>query len=384
MDVKILARRIMEAQKERQTDCVIWPGYPATWHELTPSLFRYYSPRAWIAYRISQETIDSLKSHKWFQDPSVAKMLTSYLIDEWLLDKEATLVAMDLIREIQQRGPLPVYTRAERLLRYLSGETFTVGEYIPLKMITAQNAGDTDSYEPTLGALAWSESENWQEIQFLLGHLKSHGWIQFDRDDGEVISCVVTVDGHSKIAEAETSMGPAQSVVGTRFDTSMDEAIEDDDESFLNKDFEIPSIHELPIASDVSGIIQARLEEAQLCFSKGAHLSVIFLCGSILEGVLLGAAQREPERFNRSSVSPKQNGKVKFFDRWSLSEFINVAHDIGLLELDVQKYSHDLRDFRNHIHPYRQIESGFKPDGHTAAICLQVLKAALASVAGKR
>ena len=176
-----------------------------------------------------------------------------------------------------------------------------------------------------------------------------------------------------------------QAIIDREFRLAQDSSTsESGTEDFLNQNFELPGLHELPIDHGISEIIHARIQEAQLCFSNEAHLSVIFLCGSILEGVILGAARREPEKFHRSSVSPKQNGKVKSFDRWSLSEFINVAHDIGLLDLDIQKYSHNLRDFRNYIHPYKQMESGFNPDRHTAAICLQVLKAALASIAGER
>ena len=150
--------------------------------------------------------------------------------------------------------------------------------------------------------------------------------------------------------------------------------------------FELPNIQRLPIESLAVPIIQARLKEAQACLSVGAHLSVILQCGSVLEGILLGAAQKEPERFNRSNASPKneRDGKVKGFPEWSLSEFINVAQDIGLLKPDVQKFSHGLRDFRNYIHPYQQMNSGFTPDEHTAKVCLQVLKAALADVAGER
>ena len=158
------------------------------------------------------------------------------------------------------------------------------------------------------------------------------------------------------------------------------------DKGFLDLHFEFPNIQTLPLESSAVPIIQARLKEAQACLSVGAYLSVIFQCGSVLEGVLLGAAQKEPERFNRSNARPKneRDGKVKAFHEWSLSEFINVAHDIGLLKPDVQKFSHGLRDFRNYIHPYQQMNSGFTPDEHTATLCLQVLKAALADVAGER
>ena len=156
-------------------------------------------------------------------------------------------------------------------------------------------------------------------------------------------------------------------------------------EGFLNKEFEIPSIHKLPVETLVAEIIEARLKEAQAALSVRAYLSVIFLCGSVLEGVLLGAAQRKPEKFNRSPTSPKgPDGKVKSFQDWSLAQFIDVACDINVLKPDVKEFSHGLRHFRNYIHPYAQMASNFTPDEHTAKVCFQVLKAALASVAGER
>jgi hypothetical protein len=156
-------------------------------------------------------------------------------------------------------------------------------------------------------------------------------------------------------------------------------------ESFLEKEFSIPNLHKLPIESQVAIIVEARLTEARLALKAGANLSVIFLCGSVLEAVLLGAAQRDPQKFNQSSVSPKdRNGSVKPFHSWSLAELIDAACDVQFLQPDVKKFSHGLRDFRNYIHPYQQMISGFSPDEHTAKLCFQVLKAALASVAGER
>ena len=154
---------------------------------------------------------------------------------------------------------------------------------------------------------------------------------------------------------------------------------------FLDKEFEIPNIKRLPVEFPVAEIIEGRLKEARAALSVGAFLSVIFLCGSVLEAVLLGAAQKEPAKFNRAMASPKSpNGKVKPFQDWSLAQFIDVACEINLLKLDVKKFSHGLRDFRNYIHPYEQMVSNFTPDEHTAKVCFQVLKAALASVAGER
>lgn len=156
-------------------------------------------------------------------------------------------------------------------------------------------------------------------------------------------------------------------------------------DSFLNHEFTIPNIQKLPIEAQAIPIIESRLTEARKALGAGAHLSVIFLCGSVLEAVLLGAAQKEPARFNKATASAKDgNGGVKRFHEWSLAQFIDVACEIDLLKPDVKKFSHGLRDFRNYIHPYEQMVSGFMPDEHTAKVCFQVLKAALASVAGER
>ena len=70
-------------------------------------------------------------------------------------------------------------------------------------------------------------------------------------------------------------------------------AVEKESE-FLEREFSSPSIHKLPIDPQVTPIIKARLEEARAALAAGAHLSVIFLCGSVLEAVLLGAAQQSP------------------------------------------------------------------------------------------
>jgi hypothetical protein len=156
-------------------------------------------------------------------------------------------------------------------------------------------------------------------------------------------------------------------------------------DEFLHREFMIPNVQKLPIEAMAVPIIEGRLNEARTAMAAGAYLSVVFLCGSVLEAVLLGAAQKEPARFNRASASPKAaDGTVKRFHEWSLAQFIDVACEIGLLKLDVKKFSHGLRDFRNYIHPYEQMVSGFTPDEHTSKVCFQVLKAALASVAGER
>ena len=139
----------------------------------------------------------------------------------------------------------------------------------------------------------------------------------------------------------------------------------------------------MPIDATVVPIIEARLEEARTTLKVGAYLSVIFLCGSVLEAVLMGAAGNAPALYNGAKASPGKDGRVRKFSEWSLAQLIDVACEVGHLKPDVKKFSHGLRDFRNYIHPYEQLVSGFSPDQHTAKLCFQVLKAALADLAGE-
>ena len=52
--------------------------------------------------------------------------------------------------------------------------------------------------------------------------------------------------------------------------------------------------------------------------------------------------------FNQATAAPKDkvSGQVKQFQDWTLGNFIDVAHEIGWLGLDVKKYGHALRDFK--------------------------------------
>ena len=150
------------------------------------------------------------------------------------------------------------------------------------------------------------------------------------------------------------------------------------EDEFLNRDFKNISIDKLKLDGTVTIVLQQRLDEIRKCLNAKAPLAVIFLCGSTLEGILLGIATDKPKYFNQSLRSPKDKaGKVKQFHDWCLNDFIDVARELNLLGEDVKKFSHALRDFRNYIHPYQQITTNFNPDEHTAKICWQVLQTAI-------
>jgi hypothetical protein len=155
----------------------------------------------------------------------------------------------------------------------------------------------------------------------------------------------------------------------------------EDEEEFLSKEFEENDISKLKLEGAIEVILRERVRESRQCLKSKTPLSSIIMAGSTLEGILLGVASKYTKEFNQANASPKtKEGKVRPFQEWTLESFINVAHELKMLGLDVKKFSHALRDFRNYIHPYEQASSQFTPDQHTAQICLQVLNAALADL----
>jgi hypothetical protein len=139
-----------------------------------------------------------------------------------------------------------------------------------------------------------------------------------------------------------------------------------------------PDFLKLSIEPGLGEILSDRWEQAQKCLDAGACLAATILMGSILEGMILAVLQKFPKEANMSKAAPldTKTGKVKYFAEWSLSDMINVAHDVGWLDLDVKKFSHALREFRNLIHPYEQMLSRTFPDSDTCDISWLVVQAA--------
>ncbi len=151
-----------------------------------------------------------------------------------------------------------------------------------------------------------------------------------------------------------------------------------DEDEFLNREFKEIQIKNIGLDPIIESILIERIEEIKVCLNAKASLSVIFLAGSTLEGIFLGLALKYPKEFSSCLASPKdKEGKVKKFQDWVLSNFIDVSYEMKLIKEDIKKFSHSLRDFRNYIHPYAQMSANFSPDNQTSKISFQVLKATI-------
>lgn len=154
---------------------------------------------------------------------------------------------------------------------------------------------------------------------------------------------------------------------------------------FLKQEFSKIDLLPLGLDFQFEQVITQRLDEIKKSLHSESALAVIFLCGSTLEGLLLHIAAQNPQKFNSSTSSPKdKDGKVKQLHDWTLDNLINVAHEENFIKLDIKKFAHTLKDFRNYIHPRQQASQNFNPDKHTAEISWKVLQATIANLTRNR
>ena len=152
-----------------------------------------------------------------------------------------------------------------------------------------------------------------------------------------------------------------------------------EEDKFLAKKVDKLSINKLKVSRPVQAVINQRVDEIERCMKIKAPLATIFLCGSTLEGLLLEYANLHIADFNRATSAPKDRNtrKVLPLAQWKLTQLIDTASKIGIIDEDVKRFSDNLREFRNYIHPNKQVSVGFNPTMHTAEICHKVLEIAI-------
>jgi len=157
------------------------------------------------------------------------------------------------------------------------------------------------------------------------------------------------------------------------------------EKDFLNVDYGELNLSRIKIEGTILSILENRIVELKTLVKNVNPLASIIMMGSILEGLLFAISNKYPKDYNMASSSPKnKDGSVRKLFEWTLNDLINVTFEIGGLKEDVQKFASSLRCFRNYIHPYQQMCTGFSPTEDTVKICYQVLKAAISQISNSK
>ena len=206
---------------------LIWPDHPA---EFGMSSFQGHlitgCERAGGDYIISWDDAD------WIRAPRGVRLrgerlnrlrarLTTLLVDQRNHGEPSPVVTRELIERASQKRALPIYERANRLLRFIGEQTAIVGK-------------EYDTRRDNLAAYAWSESLEPEELSYLTDYLITAGLLATFPNIAKTqvgnysvpAIVIVTVAGHSQIEQRESNTDSSQAFIAMWFHDSTTEAFE--------------------------------------------------------------------------------------------------------------------------------------------------------------
>lgn len=121
--------------------------------------------------------------------------------------------------------------------------------------------------------------------------------------------------------------------------------------------------------NELRKIIERDYFEIQRAFVVQCWKSVIIMCGSAMEAILLDLLKQDEETAKSSQKAPGENN----LEKWSLNDLIEVAIDLELVTEGIAKLSHPVREYRNIIHPGNEIRNKIEFGKEEARIAIEVL-----------
>ena len=211
METMIEVSGIHKKEKEMEmsdSNCIIWPEYQTigSVNANVGGIIIENSPRAGGGYSISSRAVAVLQNI----DESVKSRLTTFLIDQRNNGNECPLIGIDVIEKVKNTSPLPVYERAERILRFMIGHLPKLGDQL-----------NVNEYEDKSLVLAWSESTESTELDRLFEYLIEMNWVS-----GNHGYFRMKAQGYHHVFDVQKNIDSNQAFVAMWFDESTEDCYE--------------------------------------------------------------------------------------------------------------------------------------------------------------
>jgi hypothetical protein len=121
-----------------------------------------------------------------------------------------------------------------------------------------------------------------------------------------------------------------------------------------------PSFAAVPNAI-MQQVLTRRWNECVTCLAAGAPMAATVMMGGLLESLFLARINRERNQgpIFTANAAPKDSrtSTPKSLREWGLADYIAVAHELGWISQAANDVSDVLRDYRNYIHPQKELSS---------------------------
>ena len=142
-----------------------------------------------------------------------------------------------------------------------------------------------------------------------------------------------------------------------------------------------PDFSKLVPDAAMQAVLKRRWQEVQLCISVGAHLAATVMMGSLLEALLLARVNSLADKrpvFKAAAAPKDKAAKTLPLREWTLRDYIDVGHELGWVRRAARDVGEVLRDFRNYIHPAKEVAHGMSLNASDTqmlwAVCRELTK----------
>ena len=130
-----------------------------------------------------------------------------------------------------------------------------------------------------------------------------------------------------------------------------------------------PNFSKLIADDEMIKILVRRWKETITCIDHEAPLSAMVMMGALLEALLLARINKLSDKkvlFALKCTPRDRNKKALELKDWGLKDFIEVAFEMKWIRKSVKDISVVIRDYRNFIHPVKELSSGFQIENDDA------------------
>lgn len=126
-------------------------------------------------------------------------------------------------------------------------------------------------------------------------------------------------------------------------------------------------------------VLRRRWHECQKCVGAEAHLAAIVMMGGLLEALFVARANKLSDKRPLISATgaprDKATGKTLNYQEWMLDSYIKVAHELGWITDSGRSVADVLKEYRNYVHPEKELRHGIVLALNDSSMFWQVTKA---------
>lgn len=145
-----------------------------------------------------------------------------------------------------------------------------------------------------------------------------------------------------------------------------------------NTDDLAPDFSPLAGSEGMRDLLTRRWHECCKCVNAEAHLAAIVMMGGLLEALFVARANKLDNKaaLLKATFAPKdkKTGKPLNYQNWMLDAYIKVGLELGWITNSAKQFADVLKEYRNYVHPEKELRHGVQLAGNDSSIFWQVTK----------